>query len=166
MDLLLKQILGQQFGAAIQMLDNAIVACPDTLWNTESRFWYMSYHTLFYLDYYSSLMPDEFLPPAPFTLSEFDSSGALPDRVYSKAELLTYLEFGRKKCLDLIASLTPEIAEHRFINVARNYSMLEMLLYNMRHVQHHTAQLNTYLRQGNATVPNWVSQVALAPNKF
>ena len=28
-----------------------------------------------------------------------------------------------------------------------NYPILEILLYNMRHTQHHTAQLNMLLRQ-------------------
>ncbi len=90
MDSSLKRILWQQFGATIDMLENALVACPNELWNTESKFWYR-YHTLFYLDYYLSDTPERFLPPPPFTLSEFDPDGVLPDRIYDKAELLTYL---------------------------------------------------------------------------
>lgn len=158
MDQSLKQVLWQQFGAAIAMLENAINACPDYLWDTETQFWYKSYHTLFYLDYYLSTDPDQFSPPTPFTLSEFDSSGKLPDRVYTKAELLQYLQFGKQKCYDLINSLTPELAEKRFINVARDYSRLEIILYNMRHVQHHVAQLNLLLTQGGVKSPGWVSR--------
>ena len=158
MDIPIKQILLQQFGAAIAMLENAIQACPDHLWNTETQFWYRSYHTIFYLDYYSSTDPDHFAPPAPFTLSEFDSSGTLPDRVYSKLELINYLHFGKQKCSDLLHNLTPELAEQRFINKARNYSILEIIVYNMRHVQHHVAQLNLLLRQGGIESPGWVSR--------
>jgi uncharacterized damage-inducible protein DinB len=33
-----------------------------------------------------------------------------------------------------------------------------LLLYNMRHVQHHTAQLNLLLRQRGIIPPNWVSE--------
>lgn len=152
------QILWQQFGASIDMLNNAINACPIEQWDTETQFWYRSYHTIFYLDYYSSTDPAHFLPPAPFTLSEFDSSGILPDRVYSKDELLNYLQFVKKKCSELIINLTPAISEQRFINVARNYSLLEILIYNMRHTQHHVGQLHLLLKQGNVTVPNWISQ--------
>ncbi len=157
MDQPLKKILWKQFGAAVLMLENAIIACPEDLWDKPSQFWYNSYHTLFYLDYYSSLAPDQFHPPAPFTLSEFDSSGGLPDRVYQKTELLSYLAFGRKKAYDLITGFTVETINHRFINVAKDYSMLEIVIYNMRHIQHHAAQLNMLLRQNNAVVPNWVS---------
>jgi uncharacterized damage-inducible protein DinB len=58
----------------------------------------------------------------------------------------------------LIAGLTDEGAAKRFVNEYKNYSVLEILLYNMRHVQHHVAQLNLLLRQGTADVPNWVSR--------
>ncbi len=109
----LKTILWLQFGATIDMLENALVACPDKLWNTDSRFWYIAYHILFYLGYYMSDTPDSFLPPAPFTLSELDPAGVLPESVYSKSELVEYLKFSRQKCHDLIASLTPEGAEKR-----------------------------------------------------
>ena len=158
MDRSLKESLWHQFGASIDMLSNAIDACPDELWDTESQFWYIGYHTLFYLDYYLSDPPDNFLPPEPFTLSEFDPAGTMPERTYTKQELLTYLKFGKQKCHTLIAALTAESAAKRFINKYRNYSVIEILLYNMRHVQHHAAQLNLLLRQGGYTPPKWVSQ--------
>jgi len=34
----------------------------------------------------------------------------------------------------------------------------ELLLYNMRHVQHHAAQLNMLLRQKTDSAPKWVSK--------
>jgi hypothetical protein len=159
MDQSYKEILWKQFGASIDMLENAIAACPEQLWNTDSQFWYKAYHTLFFLDYYlSDVQEDKFLPPTPFTLSEFDPSGAMPDRVYSKEELLAYLRYSRQKCHDLIAGLTTEGAAKPFDNEYRKYSILEMLIYNMRHVQHHAAQLNLLLRQGMNEAPNWVSR--------
>lgn len=158
MDDALKETLWKQFGAAIDMLGNALKECPDELWETSSAFWYKAYHTIFYLDYYLTLQPDTFLPPSPFTLSEFDPSGVMPDRVYSKNELVGYLSFCKKKCHDLIAALTDEVAAQRWVNTYRDYSILEMLIYNMRHVQHHAAQLNLLLRQGMQHAPAWVSR--------
>lgn len=158
---ILKTIIAQQFGASITMLENAIKACPDKEWNTESHYWYTAYHTLFFLDYYLSEKPDDFMPPAPFTLSEFDVKGTMPERVYSQKELLDYLQWGRQKCATLITGLTEAKALNRFKNSRRDYSVIEILLYNMRHVQHHTAQLNILLRQQNCQVPNWVSRAAL-----
>lgn len=158
MDQQLKNTLWHQFGASIDMLANAIAACPDELWDTELQFWYSGYHTLFFLDYYLSDDPKNFAPPAPFSLTELDPAGVMPERVYTKEELLTYLKFGKQKCHDVIMALTAERASKRFINKYRNYNIIEILLYNMRHVQHHTAQLNLLLRQSGHTPPKWVSQ--------
>jgi hypothetical protein len=37
MDTFWKQIIWQQFGAAIDMLENAILACPDEVWSDPSK---------------------------------------------------------------------------------------------------------------------------------
>jgi len=155
--------LWYHFGAAVDMLENAIVACPDELWGDRAQqpeFWYMAYHTLFFLDYYLSESADGFQPPAPFTLEELDPAGVLPERVFTKDELLRYLEHGREKCRRLIASLTDETArEVRRFN-GNDWTVLEWLLDSMRHVQHHTAQLNLILRQQTDSAPRWVGRTS------
>ena len=152
-----KKIIWRQFGASIDMLENAIKLCPSEFWNTEKKFWYIAYHSLFWLDYYLTLDPTKFEPPAPYTLSEFDPSGAMPDRTYTKEEMLLYLEHCRSKSFELISGLTDSLANSRWINDYKDYSVFEILLYNMRHVQHHTAQLNLLLRQEIDDAPRWVS---------
>lgn len=140
------------------MLENAISLCPESFWNSDTRFWYDAYHTIFYLDYCLSTNPETFMPPSPFTLSEFNPNGEMPDRICTKNELLDYLEFARKKCFDLIHDLTEENTAKRFVNEYRDYSRFEIILYNMRHVQHHVGQLNLLLRQNIDDAPKWVSQ--------
>ena len=73
-----KEVVWKQFGATIDMLENAIQTCCIELWNSDTEFWYSAYHTQFYLDYYLSYEPENFLPPNPFTLSEFDPKGVFP----------------------------------------------------------------------------------------
>ena len=93
-----RAIIWSQFGAAIDMLENALLACPDELWSDRSQrleFWYVVYHTLFWLDLYLSGSVEGFAPPAPFTLEELDPAGLLPERPYAKHELKAYLEHGR-----------------------------------------------------------------------
>ena len=91
MDNVWKTILWRQFGAAIDMLENAMHACPDELWSDPAKppewierdvvgFWYVAYHTLFFLDVSLSGSLEGFAPPAPFTLSELDPAGLLPER--------------------------------------------------------------------------------------
>ena len=153
--------LWRQFGAAIDMLENALAACPDELWSDRSRrpeFWYVVYHTLFFLDLYLSESVEGFMPPAPFTLDELDPAGLLPERPYTKAELRAYLEHGCRKCRATIEALTDEKARERRRFFSLDVSTLELLLYNMRHVQHHAAQLNLILRQTTDSAPRWVAK--------
>jgi len=155
-----KNIIWQQFGAAIDTLENAINACPEKVWSDKEgfhEFWYMAYHTLFFLDYYMSGTAEGFAPPAPFTLAELDPSGVLPDRVYTKAELLSYLEHGRQKSRKVIEVLTEETA-HQPCGFKKDLTVAELYLYNMRHVQHHAAQLNLLLRQTIDDAPKWVTK--------
>jgi hypothetical protein len=153
----LNQILWRQLGASIDMLKNAIDLCPESHWDTSTQFWYNAYHVLFFLDFHLTMEPVGFTPPAPFTLSEL-TWDELPDRVYTKQELLDYLQHIRDKCRTVIAGLTEESMHHRWIFEANNmnYPFLEILLYTMRHVQHHAAQLNLLLRQNINDAPRWV----------
>jgi hypothetical protein len=158
-DVSAKKMIWGQFGAAIDMLENAMRACPDELWGDRSRkpeFWYVAFHTLFFLDLYLSDSEVGFQPPSPFTLDEMDERGLLPDRVYAKEELLRYLVHGREKCRRSIRTMTQEQAGRRCGFSWLDLSAGEMLLYNMRHVQHHAAQLNLLLRENVDAAPRWV----------
>ena len=168
MDTTWRAALWQQFGAAIDMLENALLACPGELWNNRSsrpEYWYTVYHTLFFLDLYLSGSVEGFVPPVPFTLDELDPAGVLPDRVYTKEELHTYLQHGREKCRAQIAALTDETARQRCRFDWLDLSEMELLLYNMRHVQHHAAQLNLLLRQTIDSAPRWVAKATGAPGE-
>jgi hypothetical protein len=152
----LKEMLWRQFGASVDMLKNAIAFCPENCWDTENKFWYNAYHCLFFLDYYLTPDPVNFAPPAPFSLSEFEDR--MPERTYTKEELLIYLQFCRKKCHNLITGITEESAKRNWTNESQtmSYNLIEILLYNMRHVQHHAAQLNLLLRQQINDAPEWI----------
>lgn len=152
-----KGMLWKQFGAVIDMLESSILVCPEHFWDKKD-FWYSVYHTIFWMEYYSSTDPNTFSPPRPFTLSEFDPQGILPERIYLKEELLDYLEYSRKKIFYLIEGLNEETSKERFITSNKNYNRIEMILYNMRHVQHHVGQLNLLLRQNVDVAGKWVSQ--------
>jgi len=167
MDVWWKTILWRQFGAAIDMLENALRTCPEGLWSARlwggdradlSEFWYVGYHTLFWLDLYLSGSVEGFAPPAPFTLDELDPAGLLPERRYTKDELLAYLDHDRKKCQATIEALTVDAAEQPCRFPWGEISFGELLLYNMRHVQEHAAQLNLLLGQKADSGPGWVAR--------
>lgn len=144
------------------MLENAIKACPEELWGDRTQkpeFWYLVYHTLFWLDFYLTDSPDNYDPLKPFTLSELDPEGLFPEIVYTRVELLNYLEHGRNKCKQTIENLTDEKAMHHYKFGSVEMSFGELLLYNMRHVQHGVGQLNLILRQKTNSAPGWVKRI-------
>lgn len=167
-----KEILWYQFGAAIETLENILKACPGELWQARlwhgsephpefTEFWYIAFHTIFWLDYYCSDSAEGFTVPAPFTISELDIDGALPEKTYTKQELLTYLEYARAKCHAKIESLADENEHQRVRDNWRVKTVAELLLYTMRHVQEHAAQLGMLLGQKTGSAPGWVGQVKI-----
>jgi hypothetical protein len=54
-----------------------------------------------------------FTPPAQYGFEEFDPNGILPARVYTKDELLTYLEHYQEKCRQTITGMTEKRAHER-----------------------------------------------------
>ena len=156
-----------EIGAAIDMLESAMQACPEDVWSDPSKrpewvrndvvgFWYLVYHTLFMLDYRLSDPAEPFAPPTPFNLDELDPSGLLPEKPYTKDELQRYLDYCREKCRTTIRAMTPERACERRRFGSNDAILLEWLLDSMRHVQHHTAQLHLILRQKTESAPRWV----------
>ncbi len=50
------------------------------------------------------------MPPPPFTLSELDADGMIPERPYTEEEMLGYLAHGRDKFGRFVESLTAKTA--------------------------------------------------------
>ena len=170
--------LWPQFGAAIDMLDNAVAACPDALWSeriwpmpsdheqdpSSAQFWYLTYHCLLWLDLYLAAVPEaQFAPPAPFTRAEIDPQESLPEQPYTKEQLRGYLAYVRQKACGALSGFTEEQAQRPYAfpwDEEHPISYLELQLYNMRHVQEHAAQLSLFL--GQHAVPDealdWVPQ--------
>ena len=75
----------------------------------------------------------------------------IPDKIYEKREIVAYLKQSREKGKQIVYALNNETLNDKFKEGENpndmNYPILEILLYNMRHTQHHTAQLNMLLRQ-------------------
>ena len=176
METLWREMIWKQFGGAIDTLDNAVKACPDSLWReliwhdpsapqARSEFWYVTYHTLFWIDVYLYGTEEGFAPPQPFSLVEQDDAiGPLPDRVYSKDELRGYLAALRQKLRVTLATLTDERARQPvsfgWMEEGEVVTYVELQLYTMRHVQDHAAQLCLLL--GEHGVPadqlDWVTR--------
>lgn len=161
----LGSIIWHQFGAALDLLDDVIRACPDELWRDViwddpdgreyGEFWFIVYHTLGWTDRYVSGIGEGFIPPAPFI------AGALPEEPYSKDDLRAYLQQCRRKCQVTLEALDDEKAARPYVfpwSGGGEMPFAELMLYTMRHAQEHAAQLSLHLGQKTGAAPDWVSR--------
>jgi len=171
MNIIDQTMLWRQFGAAIDTLGDALRACPDELWEARlwedqpdqwvaagfSSFWYLGYHTLFWLDLYLTGAEEGFAPPAPFDLVEMEAGEVLP-RTYTRDELLGYLEMCRRRCRVTLEGLTIADAQRLCRFPWGELTFAELQLYNLRHVQEHAAQLHMFLGQQAGKAAPWIAQ--------
>lgn len=164
----LRFILRSQYHAGLAMLREAIERCPDDLWlNTPSRnaFWQIAYHTLFYTHYYLQKDHLEFHPWAEHQSENQNPDGiaAPPDPAstlplipepYNRAQALAYWDICDQAVDGAVDALDLHSSQSGF--PWYNMSKLEHQLVNLRHLQHHAAQLADRLRTALDTGIRWV----------
>lgn len=164
--------LARKYAEEIDSLERALKDCPDDLWERSiwevkredpwvwpikrgmgdglpdnqrmqihSALWNVAYHTLFFLDFYLSGGISPYEPPAPFRLDDHGGN-ALPVRMYTRSELLSYLDHSRETARSTLETLTDEQAERP---VRRGQPFADLLLHNLLHVREHVAQINLFL---------------------
>jgi hypothetical protein len=165
------EMLWRQFEAAIDTVGDALRDCPVGLWEKMlwedqpdqwvatgfSAFWYLGYHTLFWLDLYLTGAEEGFAPPAPFDPVEMDADEVLP-RTYTREELLSYLEYCRQKCEETIGAMSKEQAYRPCRFPWGELPFAKLQLYNLRHVQEHGAQLRMFLGKQMGKATKWVAR--------
>lgn len=148
---MVKGMLKGQFEAALCMLDQCIRACPEEHWEgkiANATFRWVAYHTLFWFDLYLS-PGDEYR----FDLRDLYLRGGderqdgVENPGLSKSETLNYVAICHQKLLETLAEETAESLQGPSGFDRRPKTRLELHVYNLRHVQHHTGQLSAYLRR-------------------
>jgi hypothetical protein len=155
----LRPVLKSQYRAALAMLREAIERCPDDAWANGSDVnacWQIAYHTLFFTHLY--LQPEEAAfrpweghqaavqhPDGIAGRADPGSSLPLVPRPYTKAQVLAYWEF----CDRIIDSAVDALDLDSPVSGFSWYkvSKLEHQIINVRHLQHHTAQLADRVRR-------------------
>jgi hypothetical protein len=145
----IKDVLKSQYHAALEMLKQAIFACPESLWDDKdhkNRFWHIAYHALFYTHLYMQPTEQDFIPWTKHK-EPYNFMGPLPwpphdepeiGEPYSKAEILAYHEKVRTEVEATIDSIDLE-AESGFYWIPLR--KMELQFYNIRHLQHHAGEL-------------------------
>ena len=171
-----RQTLWTNFAAAIDMLTQVVSLCPDNLWQPDKRFFYLVYHTTIFLDYTLTQPVRNFIPVLPYTLTDPGNLPAeavddvIPNQFYSREEIIASISGAREKCRELVLGTSTEKLKGRWIDETEidmhglcpslviNYSILDILFYSFRHVQHHVGQLNYLLRQSTGSSPEWIAK--------
>ena len=108
-----------------------------------SAFCNVAYHLLFWLDHYLGGGLGTPVPPAPFRGDEQDPH-VLPERAYTREELLEYLAFNRRKAAGVFAELTDERLEQP-ARIGRPLG--DLLLNNLVQVTGHVTELQMFLNR-------------------
>ncbi|MEJ2288117.1 MAG: DinB family protein [Deinococcales bacterium] len=164
----LRRILKSQYHAGLAMLHECIERCPDDLWadrTPTNAFWQIAYHTLFFTHLY--LMPRE-ADFRPWTGHQADVQhpDGIPGRAdpdsrlpllpqpYSRTQVLAYW----RVCDGLVDEAVDALDLDQPTSGFSWYRMskLEHQLVNLRHVQHHAAQLADRLRAADGIGIDWV----------
>jgi DinB superfamily len=164
----LREILKSQYHAGLAMLREAIERCPEDLWYDDAptnAYWQVAYHVLFFTHLYMLPRSDSFQPWAEHQsdvqhedgiTGPNDPHSELPliPKPYTKAQALAYWQFCDgmvDRTVDGLDLYSPE-SGFSWYEVPK----LEHQLVNLRHLQHHLAQLADRLRAATGGGTRWV----------
>jgi hypothetical protein len=150
----IKETIKSQYLASLEMLHQAVIKCPDSLWNDsnfKNKFWHITYHVLFYTHLYLQESEQKFVQWSKHK-DQYQFMGLIPwpphnepeiSEPYTKDDILEYLLMCKDE-VDLKLDSTNLNAESGFSWLP--FNKLELQYYNIRHIQHHTGQLYERLR--------------------
>lgn len=164
-DQVVMEILASQYKASLKMLRQTIKKTPEELWDSDeypNPNWQMTYHALWATKFYLTANPEGY-QAWPNAIEGAESLGGAQDwenpeegvvveRSHTKEELISFIEDLEKKMTQLISSTQlhgPSGFEWY------PYSRLELHINNIRHLQHHTAQLIERLKIKGITGFPW-----------
>lgn len=161
----LRSLLHHQYEAALCTLNVCVERCPEALWNAPVAHYPFSqvvFHTLFFADVYLETDETSFRNQ-PFHLENaafFADYEQLEDRepvsVYDRPSIRRYVQHCREKVGRVLKDETKETLAGPCGFARRNFSRAELHVYNIRHIQHHGAQLILRLRLDSKVDIPWV----------
>ena len=161
-----KQLIARQYEAAFCTLRACVVRCPQENWNAPVArypFSQVVVHTLIFADLYLSRDEEEMRAQLYHQENSqfFGEYEQLQDRepteVYERAAVQSYLDFCRDKSQNVALAETNESLLKPCGFPGKDFSRAELHVCNIRHIQHHSAQLTLRLRLDSKVDAPWVS---------
>lgn len=166
----IKPALKRQYHAALQTLRQTIEKCPADLWTADrypTPFWQVAYHALFFTHLYLQQNEAAFTPWEHHR-EEYQFLGELPwpphdppkiGEPYTQAKIMDYWRVCDAMIDGVIDGLDLETADCGFWWYG--IPKLDHEIMNIRHTQHHAAQLDDRLRAAGVEI-DWVGGQAPA----
>ncbi|MCZ6816556.1 MAG: DinB family protein [Planctomycetota bacterium] len=150
-----KNSVAKQYEAAFCTLNRCIDRCPEDSWNAPVANWkfcQVANHVLFYSDLYlgadkKTFRDQPFHRANPQFFGDYEEfEDHVPQALYEKTPIKSYMEHCRSKATEVIAAETADSLNSRcgfdWLPIPR----AELHVCNIRHIQHHAAQLILRLR--------------------
>jgi hypothetical protein len=159
-----KQLITNQYEAGFCTLNACIDKCPEAAWNApvaNNKFCQVVFHTLFFTDYYlggseESFRQDRFHRDHAHVFRDYEElEDRAPVLLYERAWSKIYLQHCRKKAQEVALTESVESLNARAGFARKLFSRAELHVSNIRHIQHHAAQLSLRLRIGFQQVVPW-----------
>jgi DinB superfamily len=162
------QSMGSNFEQALRLMDAALTDCPDDLWEQDlwpdeaptaptplgglhgSAPWFLGYHALLTLDYDLAAEFEPWEPPPPFD----DNTYAFPNRVFTRPELLGYIEYCRGRARRTLHALSEHTAARPLPGAHRYHGMLYGVMVGGMplHIIEHASQIRQFLTAAGVRV--------------
>ena len=162
-----KRITISQYQAALRTIENCVTLCPNETWDQpvhELTFDQALFHAVFWADLYLSDSIED-CKAQPF----HDQHGTVfqgyeelepirPQHRYDRDFANEYIDYCVQKVSENVLAATASSLEEPVSFEWLDLSRAELHLYNIRHIQHHAAQLILRLRQEHNAEIGWVKQ--------
>ncbi len=162
---LFKSMIRAQYEASLRMLQHCIEKCPDSAWDApvcNHAFCQSVFHTLFFTDAYlgpsvAAMGEQQFHKENPDFFRDYEELiDKKPEHLYDKPSIMRYLEHCRQKAEQVVGAETEASLAKAPCFDWHTFSRAELHVYNIRHIQHHVAQLSLRLRLNDQTDIQWV----------
>ena len=152
----LNEILIRHLKPSFKMIGKIIDSCPKSIWaqrNIDPPIWQQIYHVLYGIDYWFSESKESFV--APEFKGEVNSVlGEESKGFIEQEDMIGYLNFVEKKSQQFINSLdASEITSAS--KIYGKWTNLDVILEQVRHLQHHLGYLNRVLLKCKIKPVEW-----------
>ncbi len=160
----MKAFLRPQYENVLKMLEECIAKYPDDLWadtGYQNPAWHVAYHALYYTNIYLAPTEDEIRHwPEEQAELHYLASSAHPEYSgvfkkavpYSRDEMISFLGLIRQYLSQYLQNLDPHApAWPSWYDQPRG----EFHINNLRHLQHHTGELQERINSRRTTTNEW-----------